>query len=140
MIDSGKDDEVQLQALAAYLVHTLGFAPDRIKKEPFLLFSQYDGSLAGTCYQMVTQEELDGCVAHHPDIVILNKRGRPICIVELDGSYHDSKTGRRKTERRNGHYRDARIPCIVLNIADLKLLKKTWFDFLEDEIRRLKIK
>ncbi len=135
----GKSDEAQLQALYAYLIHSCGWPPDRVKKEPYLLFSRYDGSLVALCEERVTQEELDGCIPHHPDLVITYKRGKPRCIIELDGSIHDSKSGRRKTEKRNGHYRDAHLPCIVINIADLAFTGETWFAYLDRKLKRLRL-
>ena len=74
-------------------------------------------------------------IVHMPDITILGKNGIA-CLVELDGSIHDTRSGRRKTERRDRDYADARIPHITLNMADLAELGRTWPDYLRAALVR----
>lgn len=72
-----------------------------------------------------------GAIVHHPDIVCL-RNGKPALIVELDGSFHDTVPGRRRTERRDRDYLRAHIPYIALNEADIRELGQEIEEALDD--------
>ncbi len=129
----GKTDEEQLNAMSTYLYEK----GHRIIKEPYLLFDRETGAPKGLALQYITEPQAKRYIIHHPDLIIPDPKHLAKCIIEIDGSYHDSKAGKRKTEKRNAHYQTAKIPYIILNVADLKLLDQDWFTFLDAELKKL---
>ena len=87
-----------------------------------------------------------GYYVMHPDITIIDHASRrrtwphdigyPRVVIELDGSIHDTRPGRRKTERRNRKYKDAMQPYVAVNEADCRFIKREPFDFAWPSIAR----
>lgn len=44
----------------------------------------------------------------------------------------------KKTRIRNENYKYANIPCIIIDIEDLKILKINWFEFLDARVGEIK--
>ncbi len=63
-------------------------------------------------------------VVAHPDIVVMRESvdtgwaNMIVCAVELDGSIHDSRPGKKQTDKRNKKYRLAEVPVVQVNAAD----------------------
>ena len=65
----------------------------------------------------------------HPDLAVLQStlhQGKPgpdwiVCVVELDGSIHDTRPGRKQTIKRNAKYEAGKIPYVVINQADYRM-------------------
>ena len=126
--------DAQRLAMLRQTLTNLGIRPDSMLTEHPILIDRitYEASLGwpGMGYDIKQTH-----IVHVPDITILGKNGIA-CIVELDGSIHDTRSGRRKTERRDRDYADARIPHIALNMADLEELGDTWADYLRAALVR----
>ena len=139
---SAKSDDVQLSAIFSWLTKTAGIPPRRVLVDHFVAFSRYDYSVTAI-QQNMTLEEVRSPqhFTHRPDIIIIPKDGanKIDLIVELDGSVHDTKSGRRKTERRNRDYEDAKLPYFVINITDCAEAKLDWFEILERELKKRKL-
>ena len=78
---------------------------------------------------------------HHPDIYVLkpdaHRSDMPVWfIVEIDGSYHDSVAGRKKTDRRNKDYKDAGLECIAISKSEYPN-EGEWDDALKRQVKRL---
>ena len=102
----------------------------------YMCFDKMNGELqmiAGS----LTHEQVERYKVQHPDIVVFGHHFKPMFVVEIDGSIHHTKPGMKQTERRNSTYRNAGIKYIVLDKADLKVLKMTWQDYLDAELKEL---
>ena len=139
----GKTDDVQLHALIGYLKATHQIPNNRLKKDWFIRFDPADyRTLSITDFvsnQQMTRRP--PAVIHRPDIMILDKKLniKPMVIIELDGGVHHTAPGTKKTAKRNKNYSYAEIPLIVIDIMDLKELGLTWFEYLDQELAKLKI-
>ena len=137
---NGKTDDAQLGAIIAYLRDTKKIPITQIKKDYFILISKWDYAVSGP-YRYLTKQQTEGNIIHRPDIIIQihpHKTTAISVIIELDGSFHNSGPGGpKKTRLRNEHYTEAKIPFIVINILDLRFLKKNWFEFLDEELEKL---
>ena len=102
----------------------------------FMCFDKLTGEI-NMIAQSLTREQVERYKVQHPDVLVFGDENRALFVVEIDGSIHHTKPGMRQTERRNTTYRNAGIKCIVLDKADLKVLKMTWQDYLNDELKGL---
>ena len=51
--------------------------------------------------------------SHHPDIMVLDKHFKLVLIIEIDGSAHDDRPGRRRTYKRDKDYEEMGIERFV---------------------------
>ena len=136
-LSKDKTDDIQIQAIIAYLHVTHGIPREQLKKEYYVIWNLEYEQLHFVANATYSQLSPRSQIIRHPDISILGVNGNIACIIELDGSIHDKKTA--KTAKRNQDYEYAKIPYIVLNIADLKELKISWFDFLDEQLVKLSV-
>ncbi len=134
---AGKTDEIQLQALVAYLRDSQHIPIEQIKKDWYLLLDRTTYRVMGFYEYVLESQLLSRPIIHHPDIIILDSHNKIHCIIELDGSVHKMRSVAKKTAKRNSNYKDANIPCIVIDIIDLKYLKVSWFEFLDKQLAKL---
>jgi len=98
----GKADDELIIRIIRHISRTSRIEPMFIIKEPFLVL--HDGNVELHEVRIVDKPP-EGAIIHHPDIVLLNRANlKPCLIIEVDGSWHDTKAGARKTEKRNKHY------------------------------------
>ena len=67
---------------------------------------------------------------HHPDIMLLNKKGTLKLIIEIDGSAHDDRPGRRRTYKRDQDYEEMDIPYFVINKGEATDWHQVFIDHL----------
>ena len=134
---NGKTDDAALIAIIKYLQTEHKIPQEQMKKDYFILISKWDNSVTGP-YASLSINQTKGNIVHRPDITILKPDNSIDFIVELDGSFHHSNQGRKKTRKRNDDYIDAQIPFIAIDVLDLKYLGITWFSFLDAELSKLK--
>ena len=132
-----KTDDIQIQAIIAYLHVTHKIPREQLRKEYHIIwnleYEQLHFVENATYAQLAPRNQ----IVRHPDISIIGTNGNIACIIELDGSIHDKKTA--KTAKRNQDYEYAKLPFIVINIADLKETKTSWFDYLDTQLVNKKI-
>ena len=104
--------------------------------DPYICFDKLTGEMQMISMNL-TKEEVQRYKVQHPDIIALGHHFKPMFVVEIDGSIHHTKPGMKQTERRNSTYRNAGIKYIVLDKADLKVLKMTWQEYLDAELKEL---
>ena len=78
---------------------------------------------------------IPGSIIRHPDILFhcpCHKCRQPT-IIEIDGSWHDTKAGRKATDRRNRDYRYAELQVIVIPLSEYPL--DTWHGHLQRRLR-----
>ena len=129
-------DDAQLHSLISHIKGAHGIPGEQILKEHFILISRWDYSVICVCRELA-QSDLKGTVQHHPDIMVRDKHGSLKYVIELDGSIHHTKPGAKRTAKRNANYKLAKIPFIAIDIADLKELKVSWFDYLDEEMKKM---
>jgi len=103
------DDETIINVIKVIAKH---WPPQRILKEPFLIFHDTG---AVTIHDIIKQQNLTpACQIQHPDIVLLKHQNKISCIIEIDGSIHYTRPGKRQTHKRNYNYELFSIPyCII---------------------------
>ena len=52
-------------------------------------------------------------ITHHPDIMVIDKRRVLRLIIEIDGSAHDDRPGRRRTYKRDKDYEEMKIDHFI---------------------------
>ena len=126
--------DAQRLAMLRQTLTDLGIRPDSMLTEHPVIIDRitYEASLGWPGMEYSVKKTH---IIHMPDITIRDKNGIA-CLVELDGSIHDTRSGRRKTERRDRDYTDAHIPHIAMNMADLKELGRSWPDYLRAALVR----
>ena len=129
-------DDAQLHSLIAHLSGVHNIPGEQIFKEHFILISRWDYSVIGV-YKELAQSDLKGTVQHHPDIIVRDRHGSLKYVIELDGSIHHTKPGAKKTAKRNANYKLANMPFIAIDILDLKALGVSWFDYLDEEMKKM---
>ena len=129
-------DDVDLLKLMAHLTGRHGIPRTQMLKEPIILLSKWDYGLRKVCWDL-EKSELSGMVPHKPDIVVRDAHGHAAFFIELDGSIHHTKPGAKKTAKRNADYKLANIPFIVIDVGDLKILGVSWFDHLDEEMKKM---
>ena len=73
-------------------------------------------------------------VTHHPDIMMVNKKKVLKLIIEIDGSAHDDRPGRRRTHKRDQHYEEMKIDHFIkINKAE----ESDWHQALIDHLLEL---
>ena len=131
--DGGKSDDGQIQEAARIVAECLtGY---EIEIEPTLWIPR-DGTLPFTISAIGMDSfpeappttATDDYAMRHPDLAVLDGT-RPVFLVELDGSWHDTVPGRKATDRRDRDYRAAGIPCIAIRLSEYP-------DGWQDELRR----
>ena len=128
----GKPDEEQLQQVVRHLISKHKVAPSQIKKDAFLTFDENYKLLVMSSF--LTEEQAHNAVyIHHPDIVIFDVRKIKL-IIEVDGSIHKSKSGIKRTEKRNFNYDESKIPYIILDLEDLEYSGIDWLDHLDQQL------
>ena len=127
--DGGKSDDAEIIE-ALVIMGGMGFDFDDLYKETLLSLwpSDNEGGPEYECRlgpnpSIPLKAQDGGWFMHHPDIMYAPHspdlcEPRPLLIVELDGSYHDSKPGRKKTDRRDRDYRRAGIPFIAVRMSE----------------------
>lgn len=56
---------------------------------------------------------------HRPDLAVSpDDTAAPCLLIELDGSWHDSRAGRAQTDRRDADYAEAGLKCIALRLSE----------------------
>ena len=131
MIDKFSGDSVQLASIEAYLTCTHQIPPYLIKNNWNVLFDRKTMRLIGV-FDRIGHNILGNTVAHCPDLMIVDRTtNRPRLIIELDGSSHGTKTGRKKTASRNSRYRRARIPYEIINVEKFRKDGTNWFAYID---------
>ena len=101
--------------------------------QPYVVIDAEDGSYR--VYRHVRSTDLEFITAGmkplvaHPDLAVLQStlhQGKPgpdriVCVVELDGSIHDTRQGRKQTIKRNAKYEAGKIPYVAINQADYRM-------------------
>lgn len=122
-----KDDEGVLTAIKSYLVGRHKIIPAAVHIDGFLSIPVERPLMWRWHGAYVHEDDLRSKAwVHRPDIAIIGGADPGLRIIEHDGSAHDTLPGRRKTERRDAHYKEAGIPFLVLNAADLAQLGEDW--------------
>lgn len=99
-----------------------------IKREWYLCFK--DEKLIKYA-ESLTKDDVKEYKVRNPDLLLWHKKFG-LLIIEVDGAVHDRKVS--KTLERNDQYRKAGIKFIVINLADLKELKKNINDYVDEEL------
>ena len=72
--------------------------------------------------------------SHHPDIMVLDKHFKLVLIIEIDGSAHDDRPGRRRTYKRDKDYEEMGIERFIkINKGE----EKDWRSAVIDHILEL---
>ena len=100
----------------------------------FMCFDKLTGEL-NMIAQSLTREQVERYKVQHPDVLVFGAENRALFVVEIDGSIHHTKPGMKQTANRNSTYHKADVQCIVLDKMDLKVLKMTWQDYLDSELK-----
>ena len=132
----GKPDEERLNQTVKILFE-LGIPKKEILQDYFLLLHR-------NSYKTMVKKNVQGSpgeinkewIIHRPDIVIWRDNTHK-CVIEVDGSIHDTSRGKRKTEKRNNDYWFYKVPHITLNEADLDFLGVSWYDFLWTSLMKM---
>ena len=101
----------------------------------FLMFDRDTGNLVKV-HPSVSKAEVEKYIVNHPDIVTFDQRGKLLYVVEIDGSYHKSRSGARQTEKRNRYYAQANLRYIILDKEDLEYIGMSWEQCIDEEISR----
>ena len=81
-------------------------------------------------------------VVVHPDILVIRYIKRTdfdhkiVCAVELDGSIHDGRTGKKQTVKRNKKYEMGGIGVVQVNLADCHFAGIAPLEFMWDEVKK----
>ena len=136
----GSPDEEDLVRTVNLLVK-LGISQDRIIRNGYIEYNVDSGTMycsdswgpdpnraskAGEVWQI-----------HHPDIMIMDKENpkKLKCIVEIDGSAHNTRPGRRRTHRRDDDYEHMDIPWVIS--FERKRNDDSWFDAVEERFTEI---
>ena len=115
-------------------LYALGFQRGEILHDHFLLINRYTGrAIVRNLLQQDPAGNWKQFIIHRPDIMLW-RHHVVRCIIEIDGTIHDTRAGRRRTENRNRDYVDTGIPHIILNEADLQHTGQAWRAFLREEL------
>ena len=128
----GSPDEEDLVRTVNMLVK-LGIRPERIIRNGFL---EWNADLSKARWTASWDEPAhageSGWVLQHPDIMILDPQdlAKVKAIVEIDGSAHDTRPGRKRTYKRNLVYEEMEIPWVIH--VERKPKDDTWYDSIEE--------
>ena len=125
----GQSDTEQLIEIASYIRQKYKV---KVKREAYLLFN-IDNKLKSV-KEYVTKADLNDHHVKNPDLLWIDKYG--MWIVEVDGAVHDRKV--EKTLKRNELFRSNNIKLIVVNLADCNELEIDIYQYIDNEILRLK--
>ena len=114
-----------------YLIDLHHVPPHLIKNNWFVTFSRWDGRQLN-----VTEDPGKDCpdIIHRPDITVLNEYGNVDYVIEIDGSIHGTKSGMKKTERRNADYDAGGVRCIIVDLEVEKALDDSWESQIDRQI------
>jgi hypothetical protein len=129
----GQSDTEQLIQIASYIRRTHNV---KVKREPHLLFNIETNRISKVkdIIDGVTKKDLNDNYQKRPDILWIDKYG--MWITEIDGAVHDRKV--EKTLKRNELFRSNNIKLIVVNLADCNELEIDIYQYIDNEILRLK--
>ena len=117
--DGGKSDHADIAAAERVLV-AAGVPADQIVREWFLHVRAEDESVIVSTGGPPANEPV--LWTRHPDVMVVagdfEDEWRPLLIVEMDGSWHDTKPGRKATDRRDRDYRSASIPFVAVRLSE----------------------
>ncbi len=117
------------------ILKSLGYDPANIKHQMYLTFDKNTGELEGI-YSHITESQAKTYRIQHPDIIVL-KQNKIRFIVEIDGSIHSKPSVQRRDAKRNETYAIAGLQYIILNEADLKLMKWDWDLYITQATRKI---
>ena len=129
--DGGKSDDSQI-LMAIEALHAApfpGLGPCYISKEPWLWLPYEPGNREPPRLTDAPPDPADARLwhFHRPDIGMSDPQtGSPICLVELDGAWHDTRPGRKATDRRDRDYRAHRIPFAAVSLAEYRDDPNDW--------------
>jgi hypothetical protein len=129
----GQSDTEQLIQIASYIRRTHNV---KVKREPHLLFNIETNRISKVkdIIDGVTKKDLNDNYQKRPDILWIDQYG--MWITEIDGAVHDRKV--EKTLKRNELFRSNNIKLIVVNLADCNELEIDIYQYIDNEILRLK--
>ena len=113
--------DAQRVALAAQYLRERLEGRFEVLTEHYLLLEAEPRILESLTRAEAEAADAAGVPLHHPDIII-TELGIIALIIEIDGSIHDTKPGRRATAVRDRHYADAGLNCRVLPGVDYDML------------------
>ena len=152
---NGKSDDIQLNSLIAYLRDTHKIPIGTIKKDWYILFSRetYDILQILPFVTIQQAQSKPKPLIRHPDIMVFEQtEPTQLCtkktlkyVIELDGKshYHYRPQLKNKWQKkesvaeRNSDYDLANIPLIIIDILEMQQLKKSWFEYLDEELKKL---
>ena len=106
-----KNDDETIINVIKYIAKS--YPRERILKEPFLIFHD-TGKITIKPTRIIKEDLTLNCVIQHPDIILLDKKQNLAAIVEIDGSIHTTRPGRKQTNRRNNTYFLFQVPFFIL--------------------------
>ena len=143
-----KDDDHRLFEIRDHLISKHNIPAENIKLDYFLVIDVSSGNYYHTQY---LAEEPKNSIIHRPDIMIFEENKLKL-IIEDDGMAHRTRrplakcrcSGRckifckwqitKKTRKRNDDYHTIKVPCIILDYVDLKILEKDKLQFLDENL------
>ena len=130
----GSPDATQIAEIANYIREKYALPAPLVLADNYIVIepSTYTFDVAYT----VSKEQAEGKIIHHPDIMILDKQMKLKAIIEIDGSIHDTPSGRRKTERRNQDYNRLNVDYLAINLADIKYVGVSIEDVIDQFLGR----
>ena len=130
----GKSDEHLLVETVNYIHKRHKIPLTNIKKDWFISINAADYSYYMA--ESLPESAIQDRIIHHPDIMILDEQLNLKAVIELDGSIHNTHSGRRKTEKRNQDYNRMDVRFVAINLADLKDMGITIEDVLDSFLGR----
>ena len=135
--DSDKKDSEILFKIKQYLRKEHHIPFDQIKTEVTIRITRECCEMLGK----LDSEEISQIrgLIHTPDVIVTDKDGKPLFIVEQDGRIHESEEQMKKDAARNRHYARAGIPCIVLNTKEIRSAGVTLGAYLDRELEKMEM-
>lgn len=134
--DGGKSDHADIAAAERVLVD-LGIPSAMIMREWFLHVRAEDEALIVSTGGPHKDESV--LWTRHPDLMVVagdhEDEWRPLLIVEMDGGWHDTKPGRKATDRRDRDYRSASVPFVAVRLSEYP--QGGWEPLIERAVRAI---
>ena len=137
-IKNNLDSDILFQ-IKKYLKKKYHIPTNQIKIGYSIKFTDNDCKIIGKLTYIEISNIAKSFLMHTPDIIITDKDETPKLIIEQDGKIHDDDKIVKKDQKRNKHYDKAGIPSIIINSKKLKMLKKTYQVYLDEEIEKMGI-